>query len=116
MILEKKQFTLLNEGFVCENCGKKVLPTIHDHPRSHCPFCLYSKHVDINPGDRSCRCLGLMIPIGVKVGGKNEYTIIHECKKCGKRIPAPAILKSTVQPDDMHELIFYSKKPIPEII
>ena len=112
--LEKKRFTLINEGFVCANCGEDVLPTKHDHPRNHCPFCLYSIHVDKNPGDRLCKCKGLMKPIGVTVGGKHEYTIIHECKKCKTRIPAPAIIKSDIQNDDMTIIISLSINPIVE--
>ncbi|WDF05905.1 RNHCP domain-containing protein [Shouchella hunanensis] len=30
--------------------------------RNHCPFCLYSKHQDIIPGDRASTCGGLMEP------------------------------------------------------
>ena len=29
---------------------------------NHCPRCLYSKHVDINPGDRAEQCDGMMEP------------------------------------------------------
>jgi len=32
--------------------------------RDHCPYCLYSKHLDIFPGDRKNECKGLMKPIG----------------------------------------------------
>jgi len=39
-------FKMINESFICENCNK----TIEKHPegsaRNHCPFCLYSKHMD----------------------------------------------------------------------
>ncbi|WP_419962425.1 RNHCP domain-containing protein [Psychrobacillus sp. BM2] len=28
--------------------------------RNHCPFCLFSKHLDNYPGDRSSECQDLM--------------------------------------------------------
>ena len=46
-----KLFSKKDESFVCENCKKKV-EVLNYTSRDHCPFCLYSKHVDINPGDR----------------------------------------------------------------
>ena len=42
---------MVNEDFICENCGKDVEKSSYT-ARDHCPYCLYSKHVDINPGDR----------------------------------------------------------------
>ena len=44
-------FTEIDEAFVCENCGKEVKKLGYSC-RNHCPECLYSKHVDKNPGDR----------------------------------------------------------------
>ena len=51
-----KRFNELDEGFICENCGKEVTPAGYTS-RDHCPYCLYSKHVDINPGDRQNTCI-----------------------------------------------------------
>jgi RNHCP domain len=48
---------------------------------NHCPKCLWSQHVDINPGDRSATCLGMMKPIGIE-NQKGEWVIIHECQIC----------------------------------
>ena len=74
-----KKFTKKVENFICENCGKSVIGNGYTN---HCPFCLYSKHVDINPGDRSCNCGGLMKPIEIQQ--KNgEFVILHKCIKCG---------------------------------
>ena len=41
------------ESFNCRNCGRLVVPAGagSDH-RNHCPNCLHSLHVDIEPGDR----------------------------------------------------------------
>ena len=46
-----KKFTMKDEKFICENCGKEVLPLGYT-ARDHCNYCLYSKHLDIFPGDR----------------------------------------------------------------
>ena len=40
-----KRFNELDEGFICEHCGKEVLPLGYTS-RDHCPYCLYSKHVN----------------------------------------------------------------------
>lgn len=74
-----KKFTRTKEDFICENCGTKI---VGDGYTNHCSQCFYSKHVDINPGDRMCECRGLMEPI--EIFQKNgEYVILHRCKKCG---------------------------------
>ena len=48
-----------------------------------CPYCLHSKHVDIDPGDRSENCHGLLKPIGIESTSKKGYVIIFKCTKCG---------------------------------
>ena len=76
-----KKFTMIDEGFVCRNCGNEVLPLKYT-ARDHCPHCLYSLHLDNNPGDRECECHGALEPIGVKKH-KDSYKIIYRCRKCG---------------------------------
>jgi len=70
-------------AFICENCQQAVpgqAPgTQH---RNHCPWCLWSLHVDIRPGDRRCGCRGSMEPIAVAVRYKGEWAIVHRCKRC----------------------------------
>lgn len=75
-----KKFNMINESFICENCKKEVSKA-EKTARDHCPHCLYSKHVDINPGDRANTCQGLLKPISVEKF-KNTYKIIYKCKKC----------------------------------
>ena len=77
-----KKFNELDEGFICENCKKEVKPLGYTS-RDHCPYCLYSKHVDINPGDRNNNCKGLLKPIGIEKY-KNKYKILYKCEKCNK--------------------------------
>ena len=72
---------MIDEEFICENCHKKV-DTLNYSARDHCPYCLYSKHVDINPGDRLNTCKGLLKPISIDKY-KNTYKIVYKCLKCG---------------------------------
>ena len=82
-IMEKKIFTKNDNGFICKNCGFEVQPLGYSS-RNHCPNCLHSLHVDIEPGDREADCGGLMEPVGVWVRSKGEWAIIHRCKRCGQ--------------------------------
>jgi Zn ribbon nucleic-acid-binding protein len=79
--LSEKMFTRKVEDFECDNCTEQVKGNGYTN---HCPNCLYSKHVDINPGDRASNCKGLMKPIGIAFKRGNEI-IIHECIACGHR-------------------------------
>ena len=88
-----------NQGFICKNCSKQVLPLTNGSYRNHCPFCLYSLHVDILPGDRANDCLGLMKPIKVEYNTKKGFQIIHKCLKCGA-IQKNKIAEDTVQEDN----------------
>ena len=66
------------EDFTCEHCGKEVKG---DGYTNHCPHCLWSKHVDVFPGDRAHDCGGMMEPLGVE-GGTPKYRIILRCERC----------------------------------
>ena len=61
------------ESFTCKNCGRLVVPAGagSDH-RNHCPNCLCSLHVDIEPGDRESDCGGIMEPVAVWVRGQGS--------------------------------------------
>ena len=75
-----KKFNMLDEQFVCENCGK-IVEKLNYTARDHCPYCLYSKHLDILPGDRKNECQGLLKPIDVEKC-RNTYKIVYKCSKC----------------------------------
>lgn len=98
-----KKFNELDEEFICENCGKKINKLLYSS-RDHCNYCLYSKHVDINPGDRLNTCKGLLKPIDIEKH-KDTYKIIYRCNKCNK------IHKNIMaNDDDMNKIIEISKK------
>ena len=74
-----KKFKRTKEDFSCEKCGFDVKGNGYTN---HCPRCLWSRHVDVNPGDRRAACRGLMEPIGIELKGK-EFIVIHRCARCG---------------------------------
>ena len=92
-----KNFTMKDEEFICKQCNKLV-SKLNYTARDHCPYCLYSIHVDINPGDRQNTCLGLLKPIGIEKF-KNTYKIIYKCTKCNK------LHKNIMANDDNMDLI-----------
>ena len=96
--MENRVFTEIDEEFICDNCGKKV-PVLGYSSRNHCPFCLHSKHVDINPGDRAELCHGDLVPVSLEIDSKKGYVILLKCKKCG------AIRKNKAAKDDNMDLI-----------
>jgi ribosomal protein L37E len=77
--MQTKTFQKNKEDFICENCGQK---NVGDGYTNHCFKCLYSKHVDINPGDREEKCKGLMEPIEIFNKSSQDF-IKHKCLKCG---------------------------------
>jgi hypothetical protein len=74
-----KRFARNVEDFVCAKCGTDVTG---DGYTNHCPKCLWSLHVDVNPGDRAEDCGGLMRPVGVEEKG-GKRALLHRCEKCG---------------------------------
>ncbi|MES2471007.1 MAG: RNHCP domain-containing protein [Patescibacteria group bacterium] len=97
----KPRFVKNVEDFKCENCSFDV---VGDGYTNHCPKCLFSKHVDIFPGDRGEICHGLMEPIRVETE-KGDYVIIQKCRTCNieRRIRSR-------KEDDFDMLIAVSKK------
>lgn len=93
-----------NVGFVCENCNEVVFPLDNGSYRNHCPVCLYSKHVDIKPGDRLNKCQGLMMPISIKISSKKGIQIVHKCLTCNE-IKVNKIAEHSIQPDDFSRII-----------
>lgn len=71
-------FKRQKEDFICEFC--KAFNEGNGYT-NHCSMCLYSKHVDIEPGDRLGTCGGLMKPVNVSYTSKDHY-ILHKCVIC----------------------------------
>ncbi len=101
--MDKKIFTKNDDSFICDICGKKVSKLVYSS-RDHCPFCLCSKHVDINPGDRLETCHGVLKPISIEKGKKDTIKIIYKCQKCG------TIRKNIMADDDDFEKILQVMK------
>lgn len=78
------QGTASHRGFVCAHCSREVQT---DAPgtkhRNHCPYCLWSLHLDDRPGDRAAYCGGEMEPVAVEVRKGGEWALIHRCRDCG---------------------------------
>jgi hypothetical protein len=74
-----KSFTRTIEDFNCAHCGAVVHGNGYTN---HCPECLWSRHVDNNPGDRASDCGGMMKPISAQPDGA-RYIITHKCERCG---------------------------------
>ena len=77
-----RKFQRRHEDFTCANCDAEVMGNGYTN---HCPQCLWSKHVDIHPGDRANDCGGMLQPIGLEQKGM-EWVILHQCKKCGEKM------------------------------
>ncbi|PIP86801.1 hypothetical protein COV42_00635 [Candidatus Campbellbacteria bacterium CG11_big_fil_rev_8_21_14_0_20_44_21] len=96
-----RKFQRKIEDFKCDNCELYIKGNGYTN---HCPECFYSKHVDVNPGDRASNCGGLMkaVDYGEERGG--EY-LVHQCLKC-KRQKRNKISKR----DDYNNLLNLVKK------
>ncbi len=70
-------------AFTCAQCGRAVVRHPAGSYRNHCPWCLFSRHVDVSPGDRASTCLGLMTLIGLEHSGKKGFVLLHRCERCG---------------------------------
>lgn len=95
-------FKRVIENFDCEHCGEHVVGSGYTN---HCPMCLWSKHVDNDPGDRAATCHGMLQPTSANYQN-DAYTISYTCQNCGKKSnnkSAPGdntelLIKLTAQP------------------
>ena len=100
---EGKRFQKNDGGFTCLHCGREV-PPLGYTSRNHCPFCLWSLHVDVLPGDRANPCGGLLRPVKTEPDPKKGFVIVHRCEKCGATVRCKAALRGN-SPDDNDLLI-----------
>lgn len=81
--------------FVCKQCGYLVSVDAEYSGvinRNHCPYCLYSRHVDWRAaGDRLSACKAVMQPIGLTIKQQRkrygqplqgELMLVHQCREC----------------------------------
>lgn len=74
-----------SESFICAHCGREIHPEgAGSNHRNHCPYCLYSLHVDEERGDRSASCHGEMEPLAIVSREDGDWSILHRCTRCGK--------------------------------
>lgn len=96
------------EAFSCMVCSRTVVSAgAGSAHRNHCPYCLSSKHLDIEPGDRAADCGGSMEPIAVWVRKNGEWALIHRCRICG------ALSSNRIAADDNPlKLLSIAMKPL----
>lgn len=84
--------------YTCIHCKRSVSTNSYGTKhRNHCPHCLWSRHVDDEPGDRRCPCRAPMEPVALEVRRDSEWAIVHRCTGCGT-------LKTNRIAGDDHEL------------
>lgn len=85
-----------NTDFRCIHCGNyvsamQVISGVHN--RNHCPYCLWSRHMDLfTAGDRLSACKAPMRPIGLSMkpahnkyaASGGELVLVHSCVDCGR--------------------------------
>ncbi|BBH51893.1 RNHCP domain-containing protein [Fluviispira sanaruensis] len=104
MSISNPVFTKINESFPCQNCGALV-PQAQSTCRDHCPNCLFSIHVDINPGDRAAECKGKLRPIAWSQHKKKGYMIHYQCESCGLEKVNKFLEHDSYQADNLSELL-----------
>jgi len=111
-----KRFTVrdANEGFTCGHCGAQVSPLANGSVRNHCPECLWSLHLDVNPGDRASGCGGELEPVAVDHHPKKGWIVVHRCRSCGAERRNKAAVDDPVHPDDYGVLVALAARgPVP---
>ncbi|MFY7930023.1 MAG: RNHCP domain-containing protein [Oligoflexus sp.] len=103
----QRRFQKINDGFTCENCAARV-PPARRTCRNHCPFCLFSKHVDIFPGDRANSCGGALQPIGYELSGKKGLVLLFRCRRCQAETRNVALLDDPMASDDYQRILALS--------
>ena len=80
----KRQAAAPEAPFTCTRCGKKVpAEAPGTEHRNHCPWCLWSVHLDVQAGDRAAGCGGDLEPIAVWARRNGEWAVVYSCRECG---------------------------------
>jgi ribosomal protein L37AE/L43A len=112
-----------NADFTCKQCGYNVSANRAASGvinRNHCPYCLYSRHVDLHhAGDRLCACKGLMAPVGMTIKNSRdkyastqmgELMLVHRCTSCNR-----LSINRVAADDDPIKLLAVFKNNSPEM-
>ena len=105
MTADRPAFTRRPEDFTCLRCGAPVQGTGYTN---HCPRCLWSRHVDVNPGDRAATCDGAMEPIGA-LSERGRIVLVHRCVTCGH-----TRRNRSADDDDRDAVLALFGRPVPE--
>ena len=98
-------FTRRIEDFRCLRCGTSVRGSGYTN---HCPRCLWSRHVDVHPGDRAAGCGAAMEPVGALWEG-GEIVLVQRCLACGHTRRNRAAAN-----DDRDALLALFGRPVPD--
>jgi hypothetical protein len=79
------------------------MPLTNGSYRNHCPECLWSKHVDVKPGDRASSCHGLMQPERLDHRSGKGLVIVHRCVQCGF-VRVNRVAYDITQADDVYAI------------
>ncbi len=96
-----------DEGFTCSTC-RRTTPPHGRTARDHCPFCLWSEHVDVIPGDRAAGCGGRLEPVAVEKRG-GRFMIHYRCARCATARVNQAVLDGE-PPDDWERVVALSTR------
>ena len=74
-----------NTGFACVHCATPVPANTDGHYRNHCPYCLWSLHVDELPGDRPAELSALqrVAAGGVEDAGADVQGLGRDAQRLG---------------------------------
>ncbi|MGH3659190.1 MAG: RNHCP domain-containing protein [Micromonosporaceae bacterium] len=93
-----------NTAFTCLFCAAAVPACTNGSFRNHCPFCLWSCHVDLRPGDRASGCGGPMEPVGLTRPRGKDWALVHRCVICGEQ-RTNRLARDTDAPDDVDAVV-----------
>ena len=97
--METKRFTKNDDGFVCARCGAEVRPLGYSS-RNHCPFCLWSLHVDTSPATALTAADG-----AVEVCPTWERDMYSTPVHCLRRSPAPPRAHDSAAPRHRADIV-----------
>jgi predicted RNase H-like nuclease len=65
---------------------------------------LWSRHLDVDPGDRASTCGGLMEPQRIEHRAGKGMVIVHRCVRCGA-VRSNRVARDDEQDDDIDALV-----------